>query len=114
MISGLNLPYVIIDLGQRERTVGTTYVAVSRATSFKGLAFDGSGDNKMPSYDRFTRYYNYEDFKAVKKEDERLDDLAKKTMEAYQMETLMNEVAQDMELEQVNEEEEEEMEVDES
>ena len=53
----------------------------------------------MPSYDRFTRYYNYEDFKAVRKEEKRLGGLAKQTMEADQMETIMEE----MDLDQVSE-----------
>ena len=62
----------------------------------------------MPSYDRFTRYYNYEDFTAVSKEEKRLDELAKQTMEAYQMETIMEEmdldqVSENMDLDQGNE-----------
>ena len=86
-------------MGPKERNVGLTYCALSRAKSLAGLAFDGTRENPMPSYDRFTRYYNYEDFKAVRKEEKRLDELAKQTMEAYQMETIMEE----MDLDQVSE-----------
>ena len=60
MILGLSLQHGIIDLGPRERNVGLTYVALSRMKSLDGVAFDGGKGNEMPSFDRFTKYYNYD------------------------------------------------------
>lgn len=84
-----------------ERNIGLTYCGMSRAKSLKGLAFDGHLE-KMPSLSRLTKYYSHKYFKEVKNEDARLDELAAATIEAFQV----NQMMQQMQLEPILEEDE--------
>lgn len=75
----MTLGKVIVDLGDKEFSVGLTYTALSRCKKFEDLAF-----SPLPYYDRMTRYFNYGVFKCRRTEDKRLLEFEKNTMEEYE------------------------------
>ena len=51
---GLTLDNVVIDIGKEERSLGMTYVALSRVKKIEGLAFE-----KVFTFDRFEKIKNH-------------------------------------------------------
>lgn len=77
---GMTLGKVIVDLGDREFSIGLTYTALSRCKKFEDLAFD-----PLPIHDRMVRYFKSGVFKCRRKEDKRLDEMEKNTLDEYDM-----------------------------
>ena len=77
---GMTMDKVIIDLGEKEFSVGLSYTAMSRVKRIQNLAFD-----PMPSLKRLTQFSNWKVFKERIEEDKRLKKLEDKTVVEYQM-----------------------------
>ena len=73
---GMTLGKVIVDLGDREFSIGLTYTALSRCKKFEDLAFD-----PLPYYNRMVSYFKSDVFKYRRDEDNRLFEMEKKTLE---------------------------------
>ena len=74
---GLTLSKANIDLGLAEKVAGLAYVAISRVRSLSDLVFEPF------SYDRLTAVTKSCNFLYRRREEERLDELSKKTSIIY-------------------------------
>ena len=72
---GMSLDRVILNIGDKEDSVGITYTGMSRVRKFRNLAF-----KPMPNFDRLRRIQFLRMFKLRKKEDDRLKKLEVETI----------------------------------
>ena len=70
---------VIINLGEKEFSIGLTYTALSRAKQLEGVAFDPT-----PTWKRFSSFCKRVEFQNRLKEEKRLEKFAEETAKAWE------------------------------
>ena len=70
---------VIINLGEKEFSIGLTYTALSRAKQLDGIAFDPT-----PTWKRFSSFCKRVEFQNRLKEEKRLENFAEETAKAWE------------------------------